>query len=147
MVGKPTKDLIPPELLVRCSPLSDARVALALVKRMGRVGIADRTIVVTTGTNHSQLTVDGNVSDHWDGHAADIGMAANGGSDGSTVGDRIMAACLIAGGQDPAEVAANASRGGLYTLEHDGLRIQCIWKTYAGGNHFTHVHAGARSLL
>ena len=122
-----------------------AAETLAFVGRMA--GIADRTIVVTTGTNHSQLTVDGNVSDHWDGHAADIGMAANGGSDGSAVGDRIMAACLIAGGQDPAEAAANASRGGLYTLEHDGLRIQCIWKTYAGGNHFTHVHAGARSLL
>lgn len=39
---------------------------------------------------------------------------------------------------------ATARRGGLYTLENDGLRIQCIWKTDAGGNHHNHVHAGAR---
>jgi hypothetical protein len=35
-----------------------------------------RPLVVTTGTNHSRYTVDGRVSDHADGHAADLGMAA-----------------------------------------------------------------------
>lgn len=135
---------------VRIAPGADrpgvpiAPVTLAFVARMA--GIAGRALVITTGTNHSQYTVDGLVSDHWDGHAADIGMAANGGSDGSPVGDRIMAACLIAAGEPPTRAQADASRGGLYTLIHDGLRIQCIWKTYQGGNHYTHVHAGARPV-
>jgi len=121
-----------------------AAETLAFLGRMA--GIAGRTIVVTTGTNHSEYTVSGNRSDHWDGHAADMGMAGNGGTDDSPIGDRIMAACLIAGGQSPEEAIANARAGGLFTLVHDGLRIQCIWKTYAGGNHHNHVHAGARAV-
>lgn len=69
-------------------------------------------------------------------------MGANGGSDDSPTGDRTMAACLIAAGVRPAEVIDSARRGGLFTLERDGLRIQCIWKTDAGGSHHNHVHAG-----
>ena len=103
-------------------------------------------LVVTTGTNHSRYTVDGRVSDHADGHAADLGMAANGGSDDSPVGDRIMAACLIAAGVPADRAIVIARAGGLYTLEHDGLRVQCIWKTDQGGNHHHHVHVGARAL-
>ena len=107
-------------------------------------GLAGRPIVITTGTNHSQYTVDGGVSDHWDGHAADLGMAANGGTDDSPIGDTIMTACLVLGGVPPGKAKSEADAGGLYTLEHDGLRIQCIWKTYAGGNHHNHVHVGVR---
>jgi murein DD-endopeptidase MepM/ murein hydrolase activator NlpD len=54
---------------------------LAFLARVA--GIYGRPLIVTTGTNHSRYTVDGNVSDHFDGHAADIGMVANGGSDDS----------------------------------------------------------------
>ena len=115
---------------------------LAFLRRVA--GIYGHPLIVTTGTNHSRYTVDGRVSDHADGHAADIGMAANGGSDDSPVGDRIMAACLIAAGESPDQALADAQRGGLYTLEHDGLRVQCIWKTDEGGNHHNHVHIGAR---
>jgi hypothetical protein len=101
-------------------------------------------LVVTTGTNHSRHTVDGRVSDHGDGHAVDLGMTANGGADDSPVGDRIMAACLVAAGTPADRAIVIAHAGGLYTLEHDGLRVQCIWKTNEGGNHHNHVHAGAR---
>ena len=112
---------------------------------LGRVAVlSGRPLIVTTGTNHSRYTVDGTVSDHFDGHAADIGMAANGGGDDGPVGDAIAAACLTAAGDPPAEAAREARAGGLWTREHDGLRIQCIWKTDLGGNHHTHVHIGAR---
>ena len=117
---------------------------LAFLARMA--AIYGGAIVVTTGTNHSTHTVDGRVSDHADGHAADLGMTANGGSDHSPVGDRLMTACLIVGGLAPEQAVDFARAGGLYTLEHDGLRIQCIWKTMEGGNHHDHVHAAARSL-
>ncbi len=121
-----------------------AAETLAFLSRMA--AIYGREIVVSTGTNHSTHTVDGRVSDHVDGHAADLGMVANGGSDDSPIGDRLMAACLIVGGLAPEQAADLARAGGLYTLEHDGLRIQCIWKTLEGGNHHDHVHAAARSL-
>lgn len=107
-------------------------------------GLAGRPIVISTGTNHNRLTVDGNVSDHWDGHAADLGMAANGGTDDGPVGDTLMTACLVLAGVPPDKARSQAVAGGLYTLDHNGLRIQCIWKTNAGGNHHNHVHVGVR---
>jgi len=107
-------------------------------------GLAGRPIVITTGTNHSQFTTSGSVSDHWSGYAADIGMAANGDRDDGPVGDRIMAACLVLAGVPRERAIAQARGGGLFTLTHRGLRIQCIWKTYAGGNHHNHVHVGVR---
>jgi hypothetical protein len=119
-----------------------ARITLMFVAKMAT--IAERQITISTGTNHSQFTVDGGISDHWDGHAADLGMAANNSTVDGPVGDRLMAACLLLGGLSPARVPAAARSGGLYTLFNGGLRIQCIWKTYAGGNHHDHVHVGVR---
>jgi len=103
-----------------------------------------KPITVTTGTNHSKMSASGKVSDHFSGHACDIGMFANGGTDDSPVGDRIMeAACLLAG--DSKEGAsAKAHGGGLFTFTHGNQRIQCIWKTNEGGNHHNHVHVGVR---
>jgi hypothetical protein len=116
---------------------------VAFVARVA--GIYGKPLIVTTGTNHSYYTVNHTVSDHASGHAADIGMATNDGTNDGPVGDEIMIACLIAAGTDPTQAARAARQGGLYTVEHDGLRIQCIWKTDQGGNHHTHVHIGARS--
>jgi hypothetical protein len=103
-----------------------------------------KPITVTTGTNHSKMSASGKVSDHFSGHACDIGMFANGGTDDSPVGDRIMeAACLLAGDtKDGAR--AKAKGGGLFTFNHGSQRIQCIWKTLEGGNHHNHVHVGVR---
>jgi putative peptidoglycan binding protein len=103
-----------------------------------------KPITVTTGTNHSKMSASGKVSDHFSGHACDIGMFANGGTDDSPVGDAIMqAACLLAG--DTKEGAsAKAKGGGLFTFNHNNQRIQCIWKTNEGGNHHNHVHVGVR---
>jgi hypothetical protein len=106
--------------------------------------LVGKPIVITTGTNHDQFTVSGNVSDHFTGHAADIGMVANGGSDDSPVGDRIMTAALRLAGVPPAEATTKAFGGGLFTFTHAGQRIQCIWKTNEGGNHHNHVHVGVR---
>jgi hypothetical protein len=109
-------------------------------------GIYGKTMICTTGTNHSKYTVDGNVSDHYSGHACDFGMNANGGADDSPIGDAITRACLIVAGDSPALAAQEAVGGGLFTRVHNGLRIQCIWKTYEGGNHHNHVHIGAHPV-
>jgi hypothetical protein len=103
-----------------------------------------KPIKITTGTNHSKFTVNGNVSDHFSGHAADIGMFANGGADDSPVGDRIMEACCLQAGDSKQGARAKAKSGGLFTFTHGNQRIQCIWKTNQGGNHHNHVHVGVR---
>jgi hypothetical protein len=107
-------------------------------------GAIGKPITITTGTNHSKLTANGKVSDHFSGHAADIGMAANGGTNDGPVGDRIMQAALVLAGVPAADATAKANGGGLFTFEHGGQRIQCIWKTDEGGNHHNHVHVGVR---
>ena len=117
-------------------------MTLKYVERMA--ALLQRPITITTGTNHSEFTVDGNVSDHFTGHAADIGMAANGGANDGPVGDRIMEAALVLAGFPPAEAHAGAQRGGVFTTTHEHMRIQCIWKTNDGGNHHNRVHVGVR---
>lgn len=108
-----------------------------LAQVSGRYG---RALVVGTGTNHNRMTVDGNVSDHWDGHAADIPVPVD-----SAKGDRIATAALIAAGVSPAQARSDARKGGLYTVTTPaGRRVQVIWKTDQGGNHHNHVHVGYR---
>lgn len=107
-------------------------------------GIIGKPIKITTGTNHNKFTVNGNVSDHFSGHAADIGMFVNGGTDDSPVGDKIMEACCILAGDSKQGARAKAQSGGLFTFTHGNQRIQCIWKTNDGGNHHNHVHVGVR---
>jgi Transglycosylase SLT domain len=109
--------------------------------------------VLTTGTNHSQYTVDGNVSDHYAGNAGDFGAAANQfGTDdaqpGQPVprGDELAAAMFIVAGIDPASARAWALAGGLrnvvFAFQGQRVRLQVIWKTGQGGNHHNHVHGG-----
>jgi hypothetical protein len=118
------------------------KMTLDYVARMA--ALLGKPIVITTGTNHSQFTVDGKVSDHFSGHAADIGMVANGGTDDSPVGDAIMTVALRLAGVGAADARAKAHAGGLFTFTHGALRIQCIWKANEGGNHHNHVHVGVR---
>jgi Putative peptidoglycan binding domain len=119
-----------------------SQITLKYVAKMAeQIG---KSIKITTGTNHNKFTVNGNVSDHFTGHAADIGMFANGGTDDSPVGDRIMQACCLLAGDSKQGAKAKAGTGGLFTFTHGGERIQCIWKTNQGGNHHNHVHVGVR---
>jgi len=119
-------------------------MTLQYVERMA--ALIHKPITITTGTNHPELTVDGKVSDHPTGHAADIGMAANGGNADGPVGDRIMEAALVLAGVPSAQARAEAQAGGLFTNTYENMRIQCIWKTSNGGNHHDHVHVGVRPV-
>lgn len=103
-----------------------------------------RPLIVTTGTDHSFLTKSGNVSDHVGGNAADLGMTANSGTRAGPVGDQIAAACLELAGDSPQEAARLASLGGLWNRSLPGIRIQCIWKTNTGGDHYGHVHVAVK---
>lgn len=117
-------------------------MTLEYVARMA--AFIGKPITITTGTNHSKMSASGKVSDHFSGHAADIGMFANGGADDSPVGDKIMEAALLQAGVAANVAPGQAKGGGLFTFTHGGQRIQCIWKTNEGGNHHNHVHVGVR---
>lgn len=93
------------------------------------------TLTIGTGTRHSRMTTSGNVSDHWDGHGADIPAA------GKRL-TRMGQAALIAAGMSPAK--ARKQRGGAYTLTRGGKRIQIIFNSNVGGNHYDHLHVGVR---
>jgi Putative peptidoglycan binding domain len=115
-------------------------MTLKYVERMA--AFIHKPLTITSGTNHDKFTADGD--DHFTGHAADIGMAANGGTDDGPIGDRIMEAALVLAGFPTDQAHADAQRGGLFTTTHENMRIQCIWKTSDGGNHHNHVHVGVR---
>jgi hypothetical protein len=89
--------------------------------------IAGTPVRIGTGTRHSRLTVNGNVSDHWDGNAADIPASGR-----RLV--RLGQAALIAAGMSPKK--ARKQRGGLYNV--GGAQI--IFATNEGGNHHDHLH-------
>lgn len=113
--------------------------------------------IVSTGTNHSQYTTSGNVSDHYSGNAADFGSVVNNfgtsnAQSGQIVprGDEIAAAGMVACGVDPATAKTQAIKGGVYnmncSLNGQPIRVQVLWKTDTGGNHHNHVHVGIKAL-
>ncbi|WP_272472648.1 hypothetical protein [Baekduia alba] len=109
-----------------------------------------RTVEVTTGTNHNRMTTSGNVSDHWDGNAADLGVGGDARQDGAAgkKGDLIAAHALqVAYGEAGKKVSfadayAQARKGGLWNIETPKGRVQIIWRSLVGGNHYNHVHTG-----
>jgi hypothetical protein len=106
-----------------------------------------RPPIVTTGTNHSPTTTSGTPSDPWTGNAADFGTGRNGfPARGGGYGDEMAHAAFLAADETIATVQANGHRGGLVTIQHDGLRIQIIWKTLQGGSHYDHVTSGIRNV-
>jgi 3D (Asp-Asp-Asp) domain-containing protein len=104
-------------------------------------GIAGRPLVVTTGSNHSQYTSSGYVSDHWIGMAADLGSTANGFEVNGEGGTRIAAAALHAAGVPEREAWRLARAGGGHDVCFQGWRVQVIWRT---GDHYDHDHIGLR---
>lgn len=106
------------------------RSILAAMTRSGR------SVRVGTGSNHSQMTASGNVSDHWSGNGADIPTSGS-------QGDLIAAhAIKAASGKSWAESLRLARRGGIQNFQSPKYgRVQVIWR--AAGHH-DHVHVGVR---
>ncbi|MDA0167167.1 3D domain-containing protein [Solirubrobacter ginsenosidimutans] len=107
----------------------------------GVAGIAGRDLIITTGTNHSELTSSGNVSDHVVGLAGDFGSLANHFPLDGGFGTKLAAAGLRAAGVDAETAWRLAAAGGGHNVCHDGWRVQVIWRT---GDHHDHVHIGLK---
>jgi 3D (Asp-Asp-Asp) domain-containing protein len=109
---------------------------------LGRVaGVGGRELVITTGSNHSQFTSGGSVSDHFVGLAADLGSVANGFTIGGEGGTRIAAASLRSAGVPEEQAWTLARSGGGHDVCYRDWRVQTIWLT---GDHTDHVHIGLR---
>lgn len=107
----------------------DIRRFLADMTRSGR------SVNVGTGSNHSRMTASGNVSDHWDGNAADIPATGK-------TGDLIAAhAIRAATGMPYQQALAKARQGGIQNFQTPKGRVQIIWRA---PGHFDHVHVGVR---
>jgi hypothetical protein len=105
-----------------------ARTSKAVLGFVSQIaGIYGHAIRLGTGTQHSRMTVNGNVSDHWSGHAIDLPAT------GQTL-IRMGQAALIAAGMDPRK--ARKQRGGLYNVGGH----QIIFNTHEGGDHTNHLH-------
>lgn len=112
--------------------VSTKRPILRFAARIAR--LYGSPLTIGTGTNHSQYTVDGNVSAHWTGNAVDIPAT---GADLRRLGfDALRAA-----GVSRKKARAMAAQGGLFNV--GGYQI--IFLTNEGGNHFNHLHIGIRS--
>lgn len=113
----------------RAGVSTSRRVRSFVADVAGEAGVG--TLTIETGTNHSRLTVNGNVSNHWDGNAADVPAA----------GRRLIElgqAALIRAGMPERE--ARKQTGGLFNV--GGWQI--IFNTQEGGDHTDHLHAGWR---
>lgn len=113
---------------------------------------AKKPVEVGTGTNHSQMTTSGNVSDHWSGNAGDVPLT------GAQLTRRFKQALLTYGkGQTIQFIGNNGTRdvkitrktaaelakeGGIANISYDGRRVQAIGNTTKGGNHYDHLHVG-----
>lgn len=84
-------------------------------------------LTIGTGTNHDEYTVNGNVSDHWEGWAGDVPAT------GAAL-IRAGQAALIVAGADPAW--AKQQKGGLFNVNGH----QIIFNTHEGGDHTNHLH-------
>jgi hypothetical protein len=120
---------------VSISPTADrpgASINPGVVKFVRRIaGLYGKRLTIGTGTNHSRLTVNGTVSDHYAGNAADVPLTGR---------------ALIKAGQD-ALIAAGMPASKARKISGGGFNVgkwQVIFNTDAPGwgNHLTHLHVG-----
>ena len=127
-----------------------ARV-IAFVRRIAAV--YGHGLVITTGTNHNQYVAGSHrQSQHWTGDASDIGRTTDGTSFSGTQANhnpeltKLGQAALEAAGWSKSR--ARAITGGLYDITFaNGSKVQIIFNTLEGGDHFNHLHVGVTGTL
>jgi len=84
-------------------------------------------------------------SDHLYGSALDVpvlAMSEGGTAESEAYGDRVAAAAVMAAGGTKEQAAAIQQGIDQTVTSPNGSRVQILWKTSTGGNHFNHVHVG-----
>ena len=94
-----------------------------------------------------QATRSGGVSDHWDGnanaYAADFGLNNTFRGDANAATNFAIAVARNAGKNIQSWQQYVGDQ--LTVNTQDGFRVQIIWQSNVGGNHYDHVHVGVRA--
>jgi hypothetical protein len=100
-------------------------------------------LVVTSEKRNTQSTASGGTSDHWSGnrsaYAYDLGWSS---STPVPAADRAASEIVRSLG-GPANWG---TKGGVFNTTLNGIRYQVLYRTNVGGNHFNHIHVGARRV-
>ena len=103
---------------------------------MGRGAVLTPGCAVTSAKRRGSRTASGGVSGHWMGagraYAYDLDACS------PAEMNATARAIAVVFGLPRHEGVVNAVRG--------GYRIQLLWRTMVGGDHFDHVHLGVRNL-
>lgn len=103
--------------------------------------LAGKGFEVISAKRDRQYTTTGSVSDHWIGnknaYANDIGW----GSSRPTQASDEAASRIVAALGGPSNWG---EKGGVFNKTINGIRYQVIYKSMVGGNHYNHIHLGAK---
>ena len=96
----------------------------------------------------TQSTQSGFMSDHYEGnkmaYAADFGLNSTFGSNDQ---EATNFAVKVAQKVDPSVTSWESYIGNSFKKQTpDGFRVQIIWKSNIGGNHYDHVHVGVKRV-
>jgi hypothetical protein len=132
--------------------MSSGSAREAVVRGQGKAGppeyggtrqVAEALLAGLQGLTHgstkrsTQSTSSGGVSDHWTGCQECYAIDAFGSTSHMDAGAR----------QVISRLGGHYKSGELvHTVERNGFRIQVLYRTMVGGDHFTHIHVGVRKV-
>lgn len=86
-------------------------------------------------------TSSGGVSDHWVGSKTSFARDIGWGSGSPTAASDALASRIVAALGGPSDWGRS---GGNFVTTVNGIRWQVIYRSMVGGNHYNHIHVGAR---
>jgi len=98
---------------------------------------------VSSAKRDRKNTASGGVSDHWTGNPNAYANDIVWGSSTPTAASDAAASKLVQALGGPANWG---SHGGVFNKTINGIRYQIIYRSNVGGNHFNHIHFGARRV-
>jgi hypothetical protein len=107
------------------------------------VGMLGKGFSVSSAKRATQMTASGNVSDHYIGNKTAYANDIVWGSSTPNASSDAAASKLIQSLGGPANWG---SKGGVFNKVINGVRYQVLYKTNVGGNHFNHIHLGAKKV-
>lgn len=110
--------------------------AKSIADRLAQVAIGAGGLAVTSTKREKKATASGGVSDHWTGSTSSYAYDLAGTVAGM---DKAAAAVMAALGR-----SWDGSSGIVENVTRFGYRVQVIYRTNVGGNHYDHIHIGVR---
>jgi hypothetical protein len=98
---------------------------------------------VTSAKRDTKNTASGGVSDHWIGNKTAFAHDIGWGSSQPTAASDAAASRIVAALGGPADWG---KKGGVFSTTIKGIRYQVLYKTNVGGNHYNHIHLGAKRV-